>query len=233
MPPEPIHIAARETGGPLLAGLYWPAPAGSPGVVVVHGAGSRKENHSDFAELASRTGMAALALDLRGHGESGGVADAGMLDDVMVALDALAARGLGPLGLRGSSLGGFLALHAAARHPAVRAVVALCPAQPAGLARVLGARWPLEFPLEPAVARRDGVARGLWHARGDERVPWQATFALAQLAPQPRRLRIAMRGHHRSLQHDAGVLAETVSFLREHLGAAAPAAPPRGSRAGG
>ncbi|MEW6583627.1 MAG: hypothetical protein AB1416_12800, partial [Actinomycetota bacterium] len=67
------------------------------------------------------------------------------------------------------------------------------------------------------VARRDGVARGYWHARGDETVPWQATFALAQATPQPRRLRVAMGGSHRSLQHDPAVLAETVAFLGDHL----------------
>jgi hypothetical protein len=62
-----------------------------------------------------------------------------------------------------------------------------------------------------------GIARGFWHATGDERVPWQTTFALSQRAPQPRHLRIVMGGHHRSLQHDPGVLTDTIHFLREHL----------------
>ena len=44
------------------------APA--PGVVVVHGASSRKENHADFARLAAANGWAALTFDLPGHGES-------------------------------------------------------------------------------------------------------------------------------------------------------------------
>jgi uncharacterized protein len=44
------------------------APA--PGVAVVHGASSRKENHADFARLAVANGWAALTFDLPGHGQS-------------------------------------------------------------------------------------------------------------------------------------------------------------------
>jgi uncharacterized protein len=172
---EPVPVQLR----PRLAALLWPSrglgPA--PGIVIVHGAGSRKENHADFAEACARAGLTALALDLRGHGESAGAPDAGMLDDVVVALEHLRAEGAAPLGLRGSSLGGFLALHAAARHPDARAVVALCPPSSERIARLLGAEWPLALPLEPAVARTDGVARGYWHARGDERVPGPARCA--------------------------------------------------------
>jgi alpha-beta hydrolase superfamily lysophospholipase len=213
MEPEPVHLRPR------LAALLWRAPEPAPGVVIVHGAGSRKENHADFAEACARAGMTALALDLRGHGESPGVPDAGMLEDVLAALERLRAEGAAPLGVRGSSLGGFLALHAAACDPEVRAVVALCPPSAERIARLLGAEWPLALPLERAVARADGVARGYWHARGDERVPWAGTMRLAALSPQPRRLRIALGGHHRSLQHDPAVIAETVAFLAEHLGA--------------
>ncbi|MDX6646896.1 MAG: uncharacterized protein QOK40_2623 [Miltoncostaeaceae bacterium] len=216
---EPLPIELRRAGEARLAALLWRAPAAAPGVVIVHGAGSRKENHADFAEACARAGMSALALDLRGHGQSAGSPDAGMLDDVLAALERLAAQGAAPLGLRGSSLGGFLALHAAARHPAVRAVVALCPPSSERIARLLGDDWPLGLPLAPAVARADGVARGYWHARGDERVPWAGTMSLAALTPQPRRLRIAMGGDHQSLQHDPAVIAETVSFLVEQLGA--------------
>lgn len=184
--------------------------------MTVHGAGSRKENHRDFSELASKAGFAALALDLRGHGDSEGAPDAGMLDDVLTALDHLASLGYTPLGIRGSSLGGFLALHAAARHPGVVAVVAICPAQADSLARLFSANWPSRWPIGQAVTA-PGIARGFWHATGDEKVPWQTSFALSQLAPQPRHLRVVMRGHHRSLQHDPVVLADTVEFLREHL----------------
>lgn len=214
----PDRIALRAPGGPSLAALHWPAAPGTPGVVVVPGLGSRKENHADMGTALAAAGIAALALDLRGHGESDGTLDAGALDDVVSGLDLLASRGHGPLGLRGSSMGGLLALTAAAADARVRAVVAICPARPEGLAATLGEDWPLTLPLEAAVARDDGVARGYWHATGDDRVPWGSSMALAGMTPHPMRLRVALGGGHGSLQHDPRVLRETVAFLGAHLG---------------
>lgn len=211
------RITIRAPGGPELAALRWPAPTGGPAVLIVPGLGSRKENHADFGEALAVAGIGALALDPRGHGESGGALDAGVADDLVAGLDALTAAGHGPLGVRGSSMGGFLALILAARDPRVRAVVAICPARPEGLARSVGADWPLTMPLEPAVTHPDGVARGYWHATGDDRVPWGSTLALAGMTPHPMRLRIALGGGHNSLQHDRGVIGDTVAFLRSHL----------------
>ncbi len=199
------------------ATLRWPGPPGAPAVLVVPGYGSRKENHEDFGAAVRDAGMAAMAVDMRGHGETGGALDGGVLDDVAACLDALAADGHAPLGIRGSSMGGMLALHAAARDARVRAVVAICPARPDRLADRIGADWPRALPLAPAVARADGVARGYWHATGDAAVPWGETFALAGITPHTMRLRIALGGGHHPLQHDPAVIAETVAFLRTHL----------------
>ena len=196
---------------------------GAPGVVMLHGAGSRKENHVDFAERLADAGMWALIPDLRGHGETGGTMDGGMPGDALACLDELHARGAGPLGLRGSSMGGFLALNAAALHPEVRAVVAICPARPESLARYFDDPWPLALPLDDAAWRDDGVARGFWHATGDEVVPWGDTFRLHSHAHQPKHLKVTMGGSHRSLQHDPASQAETVAFLAQYLGAATSA----------
>jgi pimeloyl-ACP methyl ester carboxylesterase len=184
--------------------------------VAVPGLGSVRGNHHDFAARCAARGWAALCLDVRGHGDSGGTLDGGMVGDVLAALGALRDRGHRRLGVRGSSMGGYLALVAAARDGDVRAVVAICPARPESLAGKLGDPWPMAHRLEEAVAP-PGTARGFWHATGDEVVPWGGTFRLAELAPHPRRLRVALGGHHRSLQHDPAVLAETVDFLAEHL----------------
>jgi dienelactone hydrolase len=198
-------------------GLLWPAPSGAPGVLVIHGHGSRKDNHADFAELVAARGLAALAIDLPGHGETGGTLGANALDATLAGIDELTRSGYGPIGLRGSSLGGFLALGMAPRSPDVRAVVAICPARPELLARRLGSDWPLAVDLEAAV-REPGIARGYWHAVDDDRVPWAATLRLAGLSPPPVHLRVKMGGSHTSLQHDPGVLRDTVDFLHEHLG---------------
>jgi alpha-beta hydrolase superfamily lysophospholipase len=209
-------IDLRSADGTPLAARYWPAVAAA-GVVIVHGVHSRKGHHADFARVCGDAGMAALTLDLRGHGASGGELGPGAIDDVAAAVDALSTRGHLRVGLRGSSLGGLLALAAAARSPQVACVVTICPARPQALAERLGADWPNRLPLAEAVGTPDGVARGYWHATGGERVPWAATWALAQATPQPRHLRIALGGNHASLQHNTMIQAETRDLLREHL----------------
>lgn len=218
----PERVTLHSADGTRLAAHHTPGPDGAPAVLVVPGYGSRKENHADYAEALAAAGMGALVLDVRGHGESDGTLDAAVLDDVVAALAWLADRYPGPLGLRGSSMGGYLALHAAPLQPRVRAVVAVCPAQARTLRR--RAEFPLPEPLpevDDVVGAEDGIARGYWHARGDEVVPWQGTFATYQRTARPRRLRVVMGGDHRSLQHDPRVIAETVAFLAAHLGAGA------------
>ena len=126
-----------ETGE--LDGLAWArfAPAGrcapTAGVVLLHGADSRKESHFDFARACAGGGLAVLAFDARGHGESPGPLDGRAIDDVARMADLLRERaGIETVGLRGSSMGGYLALVAAAEARAA-AVVAICPASAAGL----------------------------------------------------------------------------------------------------
>src|SRR3954471_19855862 len=104
------------------AGLGWArfGPDGSDrpaagGVVILHGADSRKESHFDFARACAAGGLAALAFDARGHGESRGPLDGRAIPDVarMAALRRERA-GVQAVVLRGSSMGGYLALVAAA-----------------------------------------------------------------------------------------------------------------------
>lgn len=214
--PEPTVLNLTSADSTALCALMWEAPAGAPGVVIVPGFGSSKENHADFAGLLSELGMAVLALDVRGHGDSGGELGPGAADDVHAAIDALAARGHRRIGLRGSSMGGMLALMAAAGDRRVEAVVAICPARPDRFADRLGQEWARRLDVVGACAR-GGVARGFWHATGDDTVPWGHTFLLAGASPAPVRLRVAMGGGHRTLQHDPAVMAETAEFLRAHL----------------
>jgi dienelactone hydrolase len=217
MPRQHTTITVPSRDGLALSALLFEGAPGAPGVVMLHGAGSRKENHLDFAERIADAGVWALVPDLRGHGHTGGAMDGGMPGDALACLDALHARGAGALGLRGSSMGGFLALNAAVLHPGVRAVVAICPARPESLARYFDDPWPLAYPIDVATSHDDGVARGFWHATGDEVVPWGDTFALYSRARQPKHLSVVMGGHHRSLQHDPAVQAQTVDFLARHL----------------
>src|SRR5262245_1690150 len=114
-----------------------PAPPW-PGMLVLHGAGSRKENHADFARLCAAAGWAALAFDARGHGASEGEMTPAALDDAISMARFLAgATGVDPgrIAVRGSSMGGFIALHAAALAPEIAGVIAICPAGKEHLSR--------------------------------------------------------------------------------------------------
>ncbi|MEA2272937.1 MAG: uncharacterized protein QOI98_1645, partial [Solirubrobacteraceae bacterium] len=113
---------------------FRPPTAVRGGIVVLHGAGSCKESHFDFAHAAREAGFEAIAFDARGHGASGGRLDGRAIDDV-VAIASLLPR---PLALRGSSMGGYFAL-VSARVAGAGAVVAVCPASGGGLLRGLDA----------------------------------------------------------------------------------------------
>jgi pimeloyl-ACP methyl ester carboxylesterase len=217
MAQAPITTDFASRDGRRISALLTPGERGAPGVVILHGYGSRKESHRDFGELLAARGMWSIVPDLRGHGATGGPLGGGMTGDVLAALDTLAEGGAGRLGIRGSSMGGFLALAAAPLHPAVRAVVAICPAQPGPLARRLEHDWPLRHPLDPALWRHDGIARGFWHATADDTVPWQDTFHMHARCAQPKHLRIEMGGGHQSLQHDPATQQATADFLERHL----------------
>jgi alpha-beta hydrolase superfamily lysophospholipase len=205
-------------------------PAGDPeaGVLILHGAGSAKENHFDFARAAVANGMAALAYDARGHGRSDGAFGPRAIDDAVAMLDLLREQGAPAVALRGSSLGGFCAILAAALDGDAAAVVAICPPTEDLLLRGLRSGrlegfepdrallepWLETVNLRGAVASlAPGTALLLLHAQGDESVPYTISEELHSAAGRPKRLLIFPGGHHRSLQHDGEVQAESVRFI--------------------
>jgi pimeloyl-ACP methyl ester carboxylesterase len=189
------------------------------GLVVIHGAGSRKENHDDFARAARDAGLAVVVPDLRGHGESEGALDDRVLDD-LAAVSQLVPE---PRALRGSSMGGYLAI-AAAETVGAAAVVAICPASADALLRGLRAgdfefeadRPCLEPFLEAHPLEPPDIPLLLLHAEGDERVPVEHSRELAGRAPQAK-LVIVPGGHHRSVQHDAELQGVVLRWLRQVL----------------
>jgi alpha-beta hydrolase superfamily lysophospholipase len=204
-------------------------PDGEPkaGAVILHGAGSAKESHFDFARGCRADGIAALAYDARGHGRSGGRFGPGAVEDVL-AMAGLLREHVDRVALRGSSMGGFQAIHAAARDPALCAAVAICPAPEESLLRMLRSDEPLRFECDvrateewlgsldvfEAVARLGPeTALLLLHARGDEQIPWTASERLHAEAHEPKRLVIVPGGHHRSLQHDLELQAVSRRFI--------------------
>ncbi len=227
----PDEIGAGERRGEPTRRL--PAPPW-PGIVILHGAGSCKENHADFARLASASGWAALSFDQRGHGESEGAMGPEAVGDVIAMARLLGATsGVDPrrVALRGSSMGGFMAIHAAALDPGLAGVIAVCPAGEQHLARGLRRGelemrvadpvalelWLSESDLRGAVERLAGRPLLLMHAEGDEQIPSYWSEELFELAAEPRKLLLVPGGDHRSLQHDAELQAASLRWLERNL----------------
>jgi uncharacterized protein len=228
MTAEPAELGTKDG---LAYALFRPESDGAGesassggGVVVIHGADSCKENHFDFARALRAAGLAAVAFDQRGHGQSDGALGANVIDDVAAVAALLPA---GPVALRGSSMGGFVALMAGARLDAA-AVVAICPATGEMLARGLrerefdfrvdegGLEQLLLHADERAAARALGERLLLLHAEGDERVPIASARTLHAAAPGSR-LVAAPGGDHRSVQHDPELQALAVDFIARAL----------------
>ena len=232
--PSPRAATRRGSHGGLAYELW--LPESDPpwlGIVVVHGAGSRKENHVDFARLASGMGWAAVAYDQRGHGASEGemspaaIADAARFARLLGEVEGVDA---GRVCVRGSSMGGFVAVHAAAVEDSIRGVIAICPAGERMLLdglrrgslemradeRALGA-WLEEHDLREAVALVAPKPLIILHARGDDQVPVSWSEELYERAGEPRKLVVIGGGHHRSVQHDPELGAVALRWLERSL----------------
>lgn len=233
--PQPPSAGGEAGGSPYLLWLPGSEPPW-PAMVIVHGAGSRKENHSDFGRACAAAGWAALAYDQRGHGERGdelsseAVADLGRMVDWLIADQPIDP---GRVCVRGSSMGGFVAIHAAARAASIAGVIAICPAgeehlrrglrdgsleQPVSArARADFAAWLAEHDLRDAIERCGGKPVLLLHAEGDERVPSEFSAELFERAAEPRRLILLPGGHHRSVQHDPELQGVALRWIERAL----------------
>ena len=87
--PTPPELGVHDG---LAYALFLPEGEPDVGVVVLHGGGSSKESHSDFARGCRADGMAALAYDARGHGESDGSFGPGAIDEALAMVELLRAH---------------------------------------------------------------------------------------------------------------------------------------------
>jgi pimeloyl-ACP methyl ester carboxylesterase len=126
---EDLAVAAAD--GATVRGWFIPH-AGAEGrtLIVLHGFGDQKHCLLNRAARLRRTVAAnLLLLDLRGHGDSGGTVSFGRDEtaDLRAVVDALSARAdvpPGKIAVLGASLGGAVAIRAAAEDPRLCAVVA-------------------------------------------------------------------------------------------------------------
>jgi dienelactone hydrolase len=135
---RPLAAAQRvtiraEDGTTLAATWFEPSSRPAPAVVLVH---MLQKNRRDWDVLANRLaseGVGALAIDLRGHGESPGGQPsdlATLVQDVRAARRFLVGRTdviPGRIGLAGASLGANLAALLAAEDSSIASVALLSP----------------------------------------------------------------------------------------------------------
>ncbi|MSO42300.1 MAG: alpha/beta hydrolase [Solirubrobacterales bacterium] len=242
-PPAPRRPDREGSHEGLAYALWLPAGEGDlasaapeppwPAVLILHGAGSCKENHADFARLAARSGWAALSFDARGHGDSDGeMSPAAVADVIRMARLLAGVEGVDPkrVAVRGSSMGGFLAIHAAAVSEQIGGVIAICPAGEQHLRSGLREErldmrvdadalfaWLGEHDLRDAVERLDGRPLILLHAEGDDQIPCDWSIELYERALDPRKLVLIPGGDHRSIQHDAELQAVALRWMQRQL----------------
>jgi len=143
---RPVHL--RTTDNVLIGGSYYPVrQTPAPAVVLIHSVDRDRNVWAGFGMSLQKNGLAALAIDLRGYGESTRKQTAdgsmtldnrtftagdyqSMLLDVEAAVDWLHAQpeiDAKHIALVGESFGANIVLRYAAINPDIAAVVALSP----------------------------------------------------------------------------------------------------------
>ncbi len=137
----------------------------------------------------------------------------------------------GRIVVRGSSLGGFLAICAAAEAGEVAGVIAICPASEDHLARgVRSGRfemgvgdpvdleaWLVAQDVRAAVRRIAGRPLILLHAKGDTQIPSEHSAELYEEAGEPRKLVIVPGGAHTTVQHDPEIQSMALRWVEREL----------------
>lgn len=171
--PSRDRFYTGASGARLAASLFAPAGPSRVTALLLHGGGQTRHAWDKSARALARNGVAVVALDQRGHGQSDWLGDGryGFADfaaDVTAVADAIAAdTGTRPVAV-GASLGGIAAMLAMRLRPAVFAGLILVDVTPEldlqGVARVrnfMGANASGGFASVEAAA--DAIAAWLPH----------------------------------------------------------------------
>ena len=170
---EETGIIPAADGTPL---AYRRQAGAEAGVVFLGGfhsdmTGTKAEH---LAAWCAARGRAFLRFDYAGHGSSGGRFEDGTIgrwaDDAEAALTRLTQ---GPQVLVGSSMGGWIALLLALRHPARVAGLVGIAAAPDFTEALMWAQMPDDI-------RAEVMQRGLWHRPSEYGTPYPITRALIE-----------------------------------------------------
>jgi alpha-beta hydrolase superfamily lysophospholipase len=226
----------RVPGGALALVLHRPECPAAPCVVACHGLSASKDGDKYLllADALPASGLALARFDFRGCGESSGSEEettiASRIEDLEAVLTFLATQpGLdGRFGLLGSSLGGFVALHVAARRPGFPVVTWNAPASLTELAnddleegRGLGVPFALEYATGRYALAPPGTPMHLIvHGEADAVVGVEHGAALHEQAAEPCDLLLIPAADHRLTDpgHRALAVARSLEWLLRFLG---------------
>lgn len=166
LPFTEVHFFDAPSGEPQLDGWLIPATSSAPTALILHGADGSISDALPQALLLHNAGLNVLLFDYRGFGRSTGKHpnEASMQDDTEAALSYLTSAQHKPsssIVLYGSGLGASLAVHLAAEHHDIPAIILDAPdgdfaerARTDPRSRMVPTRWlfnqtfPLAAPLQ-------------------------------------------------------------------------------------
>jgi pimeloyl-ACP methyl ester carboxylesterase len=126
--PDGFHQVLLETSDGVTLQAWYKAPKNGAAVILLHGAGGSRESVRPYIPMLITNGYGVLAVDLRGHGGSGGRTNRlGWQGsrDVGAAVDFLQKQEeVNQIGGLGISMGGEVLVGAAGEYPALHAVAA-------------------------------------------------------------------------------------------------------------
>jgi len=133
--PAAQAVTVTADDGLMLVGDYYPATTDSghprPAVLLLHMIGSNRESWSPLTPALTEAGYAALGVDLRGHGETGGEINwTAATADVQTWLDWLRGQAgvrADSISIIGASIGANLALIGCGNDPDCMTTIALSP----------------------------------------------------------------------------------------------------------
>lgn len=218
-----------KVGGRRVAAWSWGERG--PGVLLVHGWGSRGARFVDLGGALLASGFRVVTFDAPGHGASSGRLSSG--PEFARAATAVASA-VGPVSaVVGHSLGGFAAALAIESGLPARRAVFIAPSANADsystqFAALLGVADPVMASMRTRLERRLGfeweemnipalaptmqIPLLVMHDREDREVRWDDGAAIARAWPGAELVTTAGLGHHRIVS-DPDVIRHVVTFL--------------------
>jgi pimeloyl-ACP methyl ester carboxylesterase len=208
----------------------------APAVITCHGLFSSKQSDKflQIAEAFSQEGFAVVRFDFGGCGEStGNIADTTVtrrLQELEAVMDHLSghAQLSGSYGILGSSLGGYVGLLYAARHPVAALSLWATPCDLFSISKNIPQedlnKLKPEFFSDARSHNLTAEASGMQsvqvvHGRKDEIVPWSHGELLHQALSEPKALLILQGADHSisQPQQRRQAITHSLAWFKRHL----------------